>query len=135
MSGESESHIALVSGLANIVQNRHGCNGNLAMYLDDQSRERERPQRINGHLPDLYAENVPRTFVIIGEAKTRSDLLTKRSRLQIDSFLRYLNLFDLAFFYLAVPLLAKPVATKLVREVGIGHVNVRAVVLTIDGVF
>lgn len=134
MSGESDTHVELVSNLANSVRMLHGSLGNLALFLDDQSIERQRPQRINGHLPDLYAEDVPRTFVVIGEAKTRGDLLTERSQIQLVSFFRYLALFDRAFFYLAVPILAKPTATALVRELTSEFASVNATILTVDGV-
>lgn len=132
MSGESDEHAALVVGLTEYVRERHGSRGNLALYLDDQMRDRERPQRISGHLPDLYAEDVPRTFVIIGEAKTRPDLLATRSRRQLASFVQYLSLYECAFFYLAVPLLAKPAATSLLRELGREHATVRTRILTLE---
>ena len=130
MPGESEEHANMVAWLTHIVKEQHGAGGNLALYRDSQDAERERPLRINGYLPDLYAEDVPRTFVIIGEAKTRSDLLTTRSRQQIDSFVRYLALYETAFFYLAVPLLAKPPATTLLRELRSKHGNVNVHILT-----
>lgn len=132
MSGESDEHAALVAGLTDYVRELHGKRGNLALYIDDQKRERERPQRISGHLPDLYAEDVPRTFVVIGEAKTRPDLLATRSRGQLASFVRYLSLYECAFFYLAVPLLAKPAATSLLREVGREHGNVSIHILAME---
>ena len=102
------------------------------MYLDDQMRGRERPQRIGNYLPDLYAEDVPRTFVVIGEAKTQLDLVSPRSRRQLGAFLRYLALYDTAFFYLAVPALAKPAATALVRELGYLHESVKMHILAAD---
>ena len=132
MSGESDEHALLVSSLTDFVREQHGGTGNLALFLDDQKRGRERPQRIGGHLPDLYAEDVPRTFVVIGEAKTYSDLITPRSRRQLDAFMRYLDLHDAAFFYLAVPLMAKPTATTLIRELGCDYETVRPHIMTFE---
>ena len=131
MSGESEDHALLVAGLTAAVKERHGSEGNLVLFLDDNATEREHPPRIGGHLPDLYAQNVPRTFVIIGEAKTRLDLISPRSRRQLSAFLRYLALFDSAFFYLAVPVLARPVASSLLREIGCGHHTFETRILTL----
>ena len=132
MSGESKEHAFLVTHLTVFVTKRHGCWGNLALYFDDQMYGRERPQRIGNYLPDLYAEDVPRTFVVIGEAKTHLDSISPRSRRQLGAFMRYLALYDAAFFYLAVPTLAKPAATTLVRELGCLHEGVKVQILTID---
>ena len=132
MSGESAQHAFLVAHLTDFVTKQHGCGGNLALYFDDQMYGRERPQRIGNYLPDLYAEDVPRTFVVIGEAKTHPDLLSARSRRQLETFLRYLALYNASFFYLAVPTLAKPAATTLVRELGCQHESVKVQILTKD---
>ncbi|WP_299409982.1 hypothetical protein [uncultured Roseobacter sp.] len=132
MSGESEEHTILVSQLSDFVRKQHGGIGNLALYVDDQALGRERPQRIGNHLPDLYAEDVPRTFVVIGEAKTRLDLITSRSRQQISAFVDYLALHKAAFFYLAVPVLATPAANAFVRELGDRHVRVNMHVLPVE---
>lgn len=132
MSGESDEHALLVSRLTAYVRKKHGGAGNLALYLDDQKMERERPQRIGGHLPDLYAQDVPRTFVVIGEAKTQADLISPRSHRQLASFVRYLALQEAAFFYLAVPFIARPTATKLVRELEAAYGAVGSHILTID---
>ena len=132
MSGESNEHAFLVTHLADVVARQHGGGGNLALYFDDQMYGRERPQRIGNYLPDLYAEDVPRTFVVIGEAKTHLDLISPRSRRQLAAFMRYLTLYDVAFFYLAVPTLAKPAATTLLRELGCRHEGVHSRILTTD---
>ena len=132
MSGESDEHALLVARLTHYVKQKHGCKRNLAVYLDDQARGRERPQRIGNYLPDLYAEDVPRTFVVIGEAKTQLDLISPRSRRQLLAFLQYIALYDTAFFYLAVPMFAKPTATTLVRELECLHESVKIQILTMD---
>lgn len=132
MSGESDEHTLLVTRLTDFIRKQHGGDRNLALYVDDQMRGRERPQRIGNHLPDLYAEDVPRSFVVIGEAKTHLDLVSSRSRRQIGAFIRYLALQKSAFFYLAVPTLSGPAATTLVRELGNTHRSVTTRILTMD---
>ena len=132
MSGESDEHALLVMRLTDFVKQKHGASGNLALFFDDQVCGRERPLRIGSYLPDLYAEDVPRTFVIIGEAKTHRDLVSSRSRQQIGTFVRHLALYESAFFYLAVPILSKPVATTLVRELGCLYERVNMQILTTD---
>jgi hypothetical protein len=132
MSGESDEHALLVSRLTAFVREKHGGAGNLALYLDDQKMGRERPQRIGGHLPDLYAQDVPRTFVVIGEAKTQSDLISPRSHRQLATFVRHLSLHEAAFFYLAVPFIARPTATKLMRELEAAYGAVGSHILKID---
>lgn len=131
MSGESDEHALLVARLTDFVKQEHGCGRNLAVYLDDRMRGRERPQRIGNYLPDLYAEDVPRTFVVIGEAKTHLDLVSARSRHQLQTFLQYISLYDTAFFYLAVPMFAKPTATTLVRELACLHESVKMQILAL----
>lgn len=132
MSGESNEHAFLVASLGDFVKEKYGANGNLALYMDDNVRGRERPPKINGRLPDLYAENVPRTFIIIGEAKTYDDLITPRSHSQIADFMSYLNLHKEGFFYLSVPFFAKPHATTIMRELGSEYKMVKTRILTPD---
>lgn len=132
MSGESEEHASLVSHLKDFVKRQHGTTGNLALYFDGQVHGQERPLRIGNYLPDLYAEDVPRTFVVIGEAKTHRDLISPRSRRQIGTFVRHLSIYNSAFFYLAVPTLAKPAATLLVKELRCLHEGVQMQILTTE---
>ena len=105
MPGESNMHRSLVRYVSRYVAEQHGSNGNLALYSDEDDELRQRPQRIGGHLPDVYAEDVPRTFVVLGEAKTTTDLETDRTKRQLSAFIRCLSLYDVSYFYLAVPLL------------------------------
>ena len=46
--------------------------------------------------------------------------------------MRYLDLHDAAFFYLAVPLMAKPTATTLIRELGCDYETVRPHIMTFE---
>jgi len=76
----------------------------------------ERPPKVAGFIPDVYASNVPTTMMLIGEAKTAADLETKHSRAQIAAFLKYLALTPGGLFVLAVPVAVKPRARWLLRE-------------------
>ena len=46
----------------------------------------ERPPKLAGFMPDVYATDVPTTKTLVGEAKTAADLETKHSRAQISAF-------------------------------------------------
>lgn len=97
----------------------------------------ERPPRIGGYTPDVYATDVPTTTTLIGEAKTRPDLENDHTRRQITAFLEHLALTPRAVFVLAVPLAAGATARRMVaqlREPWAEH-DVRVVVLDqLDGV-
>ena len=105
MSGESNAHAALVLELVNYVRSTHSCEGQLALYADHEDVAGGRPERINGFLPDVYAYDVPTSFVVIGEAKTRRDLQSDRSQKQLAAFAHYLSLHEVGYLYIFTPLL------------------------------
>src|SRR3712207_431503 len=74
----------------------------------------EKPNRIGGFVPDVYAFDAPLTTVIIGEAKTQDDLETERSRKQITAYLCYLGQQQTGILILAVPWQAKRRAQAIV---------------------
>lgn len=115
MSGESDIHKRLVHHLAQYVRERHDTDGNLALFFDGNATGGERPRRIEGHLPDLSAFDVPKTFTIIGEAKTTRDIETVRSQRQIRTFMDHLALQKRSFFYLAVPFFLQPRAHHVLQ--------------------
>jgi hypothetical protein len=82
MSGESELHIRLVEKLIYEVRRRHSDGANIAIFAEHHSFGRNRPARIGGFFPDVFASDVPETFRVVGEAKTESDLKTNRSERQ-----------------------------------------------------
>ena len=47
---------------------------------------------IEGHRPDVLAEDTPASFTLIGEAKTADDLETSHSKMQFRAYLAYLKL-------------------------------------------
>ena len=116
MSGESDIHERLVHHLAMHIRERHDTDGNLALFVDDNAVGSERPLRIESHLPDLSAFDVPKTFMILGEAKTARDIETARSQRQIRAFMDHLALRKRSFFYLAVPFFLLSRACNVLRN-------------------
>lgn len=115
MSGESEVHVRLVEKLIHEVRQRHSDSGDIAIFADHHSFGRNRPARIGGFFPDLFASDVPETFRVIGEAKTEADLKTDRSERQLAAFLDHLALYPKSTFYLAVPWLLVPRARGVLK--------------------
>jgi len=132
---ESSVHAGLVKGMVDFVGRELGDLKNIAIRDDSvQPLRGERPPRIGGFVPDLYASDVPTTRIIIGEAKTRIDLETLHSEQQISAFLEYLSKSPNGAFLLAVPLNAAATARRILGELSsalTGH-PVRTIIL--DGI-
>lgn len=114
---ESASHASLVAALVGFAESELGALASLAIR-DDAVRpiRGERPPRVNGYVPDLYATDVPTTATLIGEAKTRADLETKHTREQITAFLVYLSQTPNGIFALSVPLTAAATARRMLSQ-------------------
>jgi hypothetical protein len=74
------------------------------------------PPMIGGYKPDVFAQDVPETFRVIGEAKTPNDFKDDRSLRQIAAFLDHLTLYPNSVFYLAVPWFLKGRANYVIRD-------------------
>jgi hypothetical protein len=103
MSGESALHIQLVERLIAMVECRHHTSRGLMVFADHRKFGDNRPPTIGGFHPDVLAQDVPVSFQVIGEAKTRDDLEQERSSRQICAFLDHLALYTNSSFYLGVP--------------------------------
>ena len=116
---ESERHARLVKAIIAHLDVHLGMIDEI-MVRDDsiQPVRGERPPRVAGYVPDVYATDVPTTKTVIGEAKTAKDLETERSRRQIAEFLRYLAYMPTGLFILAVPTSHKARARWLIKELG-----------------
>jgi hypothetical protein len=113
---ESTRHAELVQLLITCITSRHRANLGLCVYADTpEARPGDKPRPINGFVPDVLAVTVPRTFTIIGEAKTFTDLTTARSRSQIQAFLQFLRYSREASMMLAVPPAAHALAHNLLE--------------------
>jgi ATP-dependent helicase YprA (DUF1998 family) len=98
------------------IAREFGSLANVAVKEDRAlSLRGERPPMIGGYVPDVYVTNVPTTFTVIGEAKTRKDLETEHSQAQVRAFLRFLAHTSGGVFILSVPLAAGATARRIVN--------------------
>jgi hypothetical protein len=116
MSGESSRHAALVEHLISVVSAKHNVDGRLLILADHHRYGNDRPPQIGGFTPDLFASEVPETYHILGEAKTKEDLETDRSARQMAAFLEHLSLRPSSCLYLAVPWFCVPRAQAILRS-------------------
>lgn len=132
---ESATHAGLVKALITFAERELGTLADLSVR-DDAVRplRGERPPRIYGYVPDVFATDVPTTATLIGEAKTRSDLETEHSQRQILAFLRYLSQTPNGVFVLSVPLSAVPTARRLVSRLNAPFADTQIRAVVIDGV-
>lgn len=126
---ESSKHTALVHIIIDHIQRSFADNPALAILNDLSSAlHAEKPSRIGGFVPDVYAFDAPLTTVIIGEAKTADDLETEHSQRQLIAFLSFLGQQKAGIFILAVPWHAKrraqALVTALCQATGAGAVSV-----------
>ncbi|WP_072377295.1 hypothetical protein [Hyphomicrobium sp. NDB2Meth4] len=116
MSGESFQHVSLVERLIDVIGARHKTVGSFLMLADHHSYGADRPPKIGGYTPDVFASDLPETFHVLGEAKTPEDLESDRSARQIAAFLEHLSLRPSSQFYLAVPWICLPRAQGIIRS-------------------
>jgi hypothetical protein len=130
MSGESAQHIKLVERLVATVDAHHRTKRGIMVFADHRSFGVNQPPMIGGYKPDVFAQDVPETFRVIGEAKTPEDFNDERSMRQIAAFLDHLALYPNSSFYLAVPWLLKERASNVIRGLKNGcHNAVRITIL------
>jgi hypothetical protein len=103
MSFESALHLQMVRQIVREVAARHGDLYSLVILADLTDYGRNKPMRVGGYVPDVFAIDAPETCRIIGEAKTPGDFETERSQRQVSAFLSHLATAPRAYFYLAVP--------------------------------
>jgi hypothetical protein len=126
---ESTNHSALVQTIIRYIGKEHSHCG--VLHDLPSAIGSEKPSRIGGFVPDVYAFDAPLTTIIIGEAKTRNDLETERSRKQISAFLSFLGLQATGIFILAVPWHLKRSAAAFVESIRAetGTTSVKTVML------
>lgn len=116
MSGESAQHIGLVEQLIEAVESRHQTRRGIMIFADHHKFGVNQPPMIGDYKPDVFAQDLPETFRVIGEAKTPNDFKQERSVRQIGAFLDHLALYPNSSFYLAVPWFLKGRANYVIRE-------------------
>jgi hypothetical protein len=129
MAGESSRHVRLVEELINEVQTRHANGKQLIMLAEHVRFGPDRPPKLGGFVPDLFAHDIPITSRIIGEAKTELDMETDRSQLQLAAFLDHLSLYANSSMYVAVPWAFAPRARTILR--GLSHERYASVSLRV----
>lgn len=130
---ESATHAKLVRSIVRFAEGEFGSLDNVAVREDAVCPIRaEKPPRIGGFTPDVYAADVPMTRTLVGEAKTQADLETQHSRRQIAAFLEFLALTPGGMFVLAVPLSAGATARRLTLELNAQVVGTPARIVVLD---
>lgn len=119
----SEQHNFIVSAIARKMK----LYGFRIIYLDGkyQDVETERPEippKIINHKPDIIGENNDMVFCI-GEAKTRDDIRSERTKNQIADFLSIVKLKPGNKLIIGIPLTAKEDLGKLLLKLGFGNQN------------
>jgi len=112
----SEKHDFIVS----LIVRKMRQDGFEVIYLDGKyqniSTEKfDIPPRIINHKPDVIGEK-DSIFFCIGEAKTKNDLLTERTKNQIIDFLTIIRLNSENKLVIGIPLSAKKKLEKLLIE-------------------
>jgi hypothetical protein len=114
--GETEVHLALVRTLVRYATWRLREFRATAVFADLPSvSRRDKPPRIGGFVPDVYASDVPTTFSLLGEAKSLEDLETTHTALQLAAFCRHARFCNGAVV-VAVPTVAVATARALLRR-------------------
>ena len=101
---ESEEHSTLVSILHSYIAERF-CYGNGDRIVTDSQGlySPNRPPSITGYVPDAYVALNDLGVVVIGEAKSMTDLENSHTEDQITAFLKRCELVEGSVFVLAVP--------------------------------
>lgn len=130
---ESATHAGLVRSIVRFAESEFGSLDNVAIREDAICPMRgEKPPRIGGYTPDVYAADVPTTRTLVGEAKTQADLETQHSERQIAAFLEFLARTPGGIFVLAVPLTAGATARRLTAEMNARFVGTPTRIVILD---
>ncbi len=114
---ESLVHQRLVEQIVSYLQAEYEPLYQLAIFHDLPAFiGAEKPPRIGGFVPDVYAVDAPRSITILGEAKTEYDLATDHSHRQLSAYFTFLRLQPCGVLVLAVPWQAKARSLNLVKR-------------------
>lgn len=75
--GESAKHVDLINLMKSIICSKEDVDTALVL-VDDPSDRKNVPPTINGFKPDLYYDF--NQLLVIGEAKTKDDLLNEHTK-------------------------------------------------------
>lgn len=115
----SEQHNFIVSAIARKIRQ----DGFRIIYLDGKyqdidTRKFDIPPKIINHKPDIIGEK-DGIFFCVGEAKTRNDIFSKRTKNQIIDFLTIVRLNSGNKLVIGTPLNAKEDLEKLLIALGV----------------
>jgi hypothetical protein len=127
--GESEQHIAFVAAIECWIQNKIIPQRQGIIFKDTSAATpAERSPVIFGYVPDIYYKSADGLLVVIGEAKTRSDLENTHTIAQFKSFLRYCQDYRPSMLVIAVPWdmvrLAKSMTHRIKRKIDAPDVEI-----------
>ena len=114
--GESDHHIRLVDQLVKWIHDNLKIEV-IDFVLKDSPASKEKPPNINGYIPDVYATNNSRERIVIGEAKSSSDLESRNTKSQLDALVEYCCSRSNITIVLAVPWDKVRLAKSLLRNI------------------
>jgi hypothetical protein len=81
------------------------------------------PPKIVNHKPDIIGENRIGNYCI-GEAKTKNDLKSKRTKQQLIDFSEFVNLYAGNFFIIGIPLSAENELNQLIEKLNLNNQSI-----------
>src|SRR4030042_237508 len=114
----SEKHNFIVAAVARKIRQ----DGFRIIYLDGNyqdinTRKFDIPPKIINHRPDIIGEKEG-IFFCVGEAKTKKDIFSQRTKNQITDFLTIIRLYSESKLIVGIPMNAKEDFEKLLLELG-----------------
>ena len=119
--GESSKHIQLVELLVEKISSIEDID-DVLLLADLPDRRKDSPPTINGYKADVYYDF--NGVFIIGEAKTKDDLLSKHTEKQLETYVNMCANFNgKSSLYVAVPwtenATAKNLLKKIIKKLGV----------------
>ena len=114
---ESAGHGLLVSALLKVIHEEYGeteCDTLADMPLDGRFLATFQIERMR---PDIFVRQRSQKLIVIGEAKTASDIDNSHTRAQLKRFYEYLLVEQNGLLWLSVPLNQAGEAHRLLRHV------------------
>lgn len=113
--GESAKHVDLINLMKNRICSNEDVDAALIL-VDDPTDRKNGPPTINGYKPDLYYDF--NDLLVIGEAKTKDDLLNEHTKSQIETYIKLCaNYTGNSRLYLAVPWMESVLANNLIKKI------------------
>lgn len=129
---ESAEHLQLVCRILRFVETNFPPDRFIVCC--DNPGSSDKPPRLSGFVPDVFATDAPRTTVVVGEAKTAADLQTAHSQRQITEFVRFVAAQQRGVFLLAVPWQASFMARRFLDLVQIDWKLSNPTLVILDGI-